>query len=55
MKMAESLHVDTICEGVETKEQALFLKEIGCSKQQGYYYGKPRPLETRETSGNGSL
>ena len=48
MKMAESLQVDTICEGVETKEQALFLKEIGCSKQQGYYYGKPRPLETRE-------
>ena len=49
MKMAESLQVDTICEGVETKEQALFLKEIGCSKQQGYYYGKPCPLETRKT------
>ena len=49
MKMAESLRVDTICEGVETEEQALFLKEIGCSKQQGYYYGKPRPLETGET------
>ena len=49
MKMAESLQVETICEGVETKEQAIFLKEIGCSKQQGYYYGKPRPLETQET------
>ena len=49
MKMAESLQVDTICEGVETKEQALFLREIGCSKQQGYYYGKPCPLETRKT------
>ena len=48
MKMAESLQVDTICEGVETEEQALFLKEIGCSKQQGYYYGKPRPLETSQ-------
>jgi len=47
MKMAESLHVDTICEGVETREQAVFLKEIGCSKQQGYYYGKPHPLEVQ--------
>ena len=49
MKMAENLRVDTICEGVETKEQALFLQEIGCSKQQGYYYGKPCPLDTQKT------
>ena len=49
MKMAENLRVDTICEGVETKEQALFLREIGCSKQQGYYYGKPCPLDTQKT------
>ena len=45
MKMATSLGVDTICEGVETESQALFLEEIGCAKQQGYYYSKPAPYE----------
>ena len=43
MKMATSLGVDTICEGVETAEQVKFLQEIGCSKLQGYYYSKPIP------------
>ena len=45
MRMATSLGVDTVCEGVETEEQAHFLQEIGCSKLQGFYYGKPLPLE----------
>ncbi len=46
MRMATSLGVDTVCEGVETKEQQRFLQEIGCSKLQGYYYTKPIPLES---------
>ncbi|MBR0268382.1 MAG: GGDEF and EAL domain-containing protein [Clostridia bacterium] len=41
MKMATSLGVDTVCEGVETEDQALFLQEIGCSKLQGFYFCKP--------------
>lgn len=45
MKMATSLGVDTVCEGVETEDQARFLQEIGCSKLQGYYFMKPVPLE----------
>jgi len=45
MKMATALGLDTVCEGVETKEQMEFLQEIGCSKLQGYYYCKPIPLE----------
>ncbi len=44
MKMATALGVDTICEGVETEEQARFLQEIGCSKLQGYYYKQPTPF-----------
>ena len=44
MKMAFSLGVDTVSEGVETEEQLQFLREIGCSKIQGFYYGKPAPL-----------
>ncbi len=46
MKMATSLGVDTVCEGVETENQVRFLEEIGCSKLQGYYFCKPIPLET---------
>ncbi len=46
MRMATSLGVDTICEGVETEDQVRFLQEIGCSKLQGYYYSKPIPIET---------
>ena len=45
MKMATSLGVDTVCEGVETEEQVRFLQEIGCSKLQGYYFCKPIPFE----------
>jgi hypothetical protein len=43
MKMATSLGIDTICEGVETESQARFLQEIACSKLQGYYFSKPMP------------
>lgn len=45
MKMAASLGVITVCEGVETEEQVSFLREIGCSKLQGYYFCKPIPYE----------
>ena len=45
MKMATSLGLDTVCEGVETEEQVHFLREIGCSKLQGYYFSKPVPPE----------
>ena len=44
MKMASSLGLDTVCEGVETETQVNFLREIGCSKLQGYYFLKPIPL-----------
>ena len=46
MRMAASLGKDTVCEGVETKEQAQFLLEIGCSKLQGYYFCKPVSVES---------
>lgn len=46
MRMANSLGVDTVCEGVETKEHVRFLQEIGCSKLQGYYFGKPMSIQT---------
>ena len=45
MRMASSLGVDTVCEGVETESQVRFLQDIGCSKLQGYYFQKPLPFE----------
>lgn len=45
MKLAFAIGVDTVCEGVENEEQLQFLKEIGCSKIQGFYYCKPIPME----------
>lgn len=43
IKMAIGLRVDTLCEGVETGTEVAFLREIGCTKLQGFYYGKPAP------------
>ena len=43
--MAKNINMKTLAEGVETKEQLDFLKEIGCGMIQGYYYGKPEPIE----------
>ncbi|WP_337774432.1 EAL domain-containing protein, partial [Mitsuokella jalaludinii] len=40
VSMAKDLSVHTLAEGAETKEQCDFLREIGCEKIQGYYYGK---------------
>ena len=45
MKMAIALGSETICEGVEKQNQVDFLREIGCTRIQGYYYGKPIPFE----------
>lgn len=45
MKMATALGLDTVCEGVETENQVKFLKEIGCSKLQGFFYSKPLTVE----------
>ena len=43
VRFAVSLGKTTTAEGVETKEQAEFLRAEGCSELQGYYLGRPRP------------
>lgn len=48
--MARSLQVDTVCEGVETEDQVSFLRRIGCSKLQGYYFAKPAPFDPENIS-----
>ncbi len=45
IRMAISLGVDTICEGVETEEQVAFLQEVGCTMMQGFYFCRPIPMD----------
>lgn len=47
--LAKRIGVETIVEGVETKEQVNFVKRIGCDIIQGYYYSKPIAREKFES------
>lgn len=49
IRMAKQLDIQVISEGIETKENEQFLKEIGCDLAQGYLYGRPQPIEELET------
>ena len=41
--IAKSLKIPVVAEGVETEEQLLLLKRLGCELVQGYYFSKPLP------------
>jgi len=43
--LANELNLQIVVEGVETEEEYLKLKSIGCEIGQGYYWAKPMPAE----------
>lgn len=43
--MAKSLDMSTTAEGVETVEEAALIRNLGCDKIQGYYFGRPMTAE----------
>lgn len=43
--ISKALNVKCVCEGVETREQVDFLKDIKCDFLQGYYFSKPISLK----------
>lgn len=43
--MADSLGMTTTAEGVETSQEVDLLRNLGCTKIQGYYFGRPMSAE----------
>ncbi len=42
--LAESLGMATTAEGVETEDEHRMIQALGCTKVQGYYFGRPLPV-----------
>jgi len=45
VQMADRINMLTLTEGVETAAQADFLHSIGCTRLQGYLFGRPVPKD----------
>ncbi len=48
VSLATVLNISTICEGIETKEQANLLSKLGCNMAQGFFFARPMPIEEYE-------
>jgi diguanylate cyclase (GGDEF)-like protein/PAS domain S-box-containing protein len=45
VRLAESLGLHALAEGIETPEQLAFLEEVGCPLGQGFLFSRPVPAE----------
>lgn len=48
ISMVHTLGLETIAEGVEQEQQYKYLHAIGCDIIQGYYFGRPLPVQEME-------
>ena len=48
IQMARELGINVLSEGIETKKQALELRNLKCDYAQGFYYQKPIPIKEIE-------
>jgi EAL domain-containing protein (putative c-di-GMP-specific phosphodiesterase class I) len=46
LRIVKALNGVTLAEGIEEKEEAEVCQELGFEMAQGYYYGRPMPLQT---------
>ncbi len=60
IELSHMMELQVVIEGLETRSQKDFIKEIGTCAAQGYYYSRPVPeleyvelLQTEETDNNG--
>ena len=44
--LANKLKMTTVAEGIETEEQADYLRSAGCQIAQGFLYGKPMDTDS---------
>ena len=44
MVLVKSLSLTVVAQGVETREQAEFLRANACDEFQGFYFNKPLPV-----------
>jgi sensor c-di-GMP phosphodiesterase-like protein len=51
ISMAKQLNLSVVAEGVETEEQITFFKEQGVAWAQGYFFGKPAPIDVWRAAG----
>ena len=49
VKLAKSLDLEIIAEGIETQEQLLQLKDLSCQMGQGFYFARPLDVTGVET------
>ncbi len=49
VRLAHSLGIKVIAEGVETRQQTEHLDRLSCDEVQGYYFGKPMSAENFTT------
>ena len=45
IQLGTALDLQIVAEGIETVEQGERMRDLGCHQAQGYYYGRPMPLE----------
>lgn len=45
ISVARTFNLAIVAEGVETEEQVQFLAQLGCNFYQGYFYGRPMPID----------
>ena len=54
--LASDLKMQTTAEGVETQEELMLVRSLGCSLVQGYFFGKPMPAkEALELAKKGAI
>ena len=46
--LGHGLNVDTVAEGVETEDQLTLVRASGCTRAQGFLFGKPCPASDLE-------
>ena len=45
INLGKQMNLKVIAEGIETNEQEIQLKALGCDEVQGFYYAKPMPAD----------